>query len=83
MNKREIRKIAESIVRDLNNLENRSKTIQKLAYPYKEKQVEIVLNHLRQLIKQSNGQKECGHRNVIVDGHKGASCTDCDEDLSL
>ena len=53
MDKREIRKIAESIVRDLNNLENRSKTIQKLAYPYKEKQVEIVLNHLRDLNSQT------------------------------
>ena len=54
MDKIDIRKIAETIVRDLNNLDLRSKTIQKLAYPYKEKQVEIVLNHLRQLTKQSN-----------------------------
>ena len=44
----------------------------------------VMLQELeRHLSNQSGGQeKECGHRNVIVDGHKGASCTDCGEDLS-
>ncbi len=44
-----LREVVESIVRDLNNLELKSTTIQKIAFSYTEKQIEIVLNHLRRL----------------------------------
>lgn len=46
------RKIAESIVDGLSNLENRSTNIDKIAHSYRELQIEIVLNHLRHLAAQ-------------------------------
>lgn len=49
-----IRKVAESIIDGLNNLENRTKTIQKMAYSYRAMQIEIVLNHLRHLTSRSS-----------------------------
>ncbi len=48
-----IRKVAESIIVDLNNLEARTKTIQKIAHSYRAMQIEIVLNHLRPLSKSN------------------------------
>lgn len=45
----EMREIAESIVAGLNNLDTKSKAIDKIAHSYTSQQVEIVLNHLRQL----------------------------------
>ena len=55
MDKTEIRKVAKSIVRDLNNLDLRSKAVQKIAFSYTDKQVEIVFNHLRHLTTKSSG----------------------------
>ena len=54
MDKIEIRKVAECIVRDLNSLENRLKTVQKMAHSYTKMQIEIVLNHLRDLTPKTH-----------------------------
>jgi len=53
-----IKKVAEDIVNDLNSLENRTKAIQKLATPYKEKQIEIVSNHLHLLVSKAAQQNK-------------------------
>lgn len=50
----ELKNTAESIVRELNNLDLRTKTVQKIAFSYPKKQVEIVLNHLRYLLSSSS-----------------------------
>ena len=48
-----IKETAEDIVNGLNNLDNNTNTVQKIAYSYKDKQIEIVLLHLKRLsIKQ-------------------------------
>lgn len=44
-----IKKVAENILKDLYNLDHRTKTVQKIAYSYRDKQLEIILNHLREL----------------------------------
>ena len=76
----EIRKIAESIVNGLSNLENRTKTVQKIAYPYREKQVEIVLNHLRPLTNRSSragGTCDCPKPTILEKSY----CTQCGRDI--
>ena len=47
----DIEKIAESIVTGLNNLDNRITTVEKCAFKYREYQIEIVLNHLREMVQ--------------------------------
>lgn len=42
-------KVAENIVDDLNNLETRSRVVDKTSRSYKDLQIEIVLKHLRRL----------------------------------
>ena len=65
-----IRKVAESIVRDLNNLDLRSKTTQKIAYSYKDKQIEIVLNHLREVTNKSNRRDDrCSCSSALPEGY--------------
>ena len=76
----EIRKIAESIVDGLSNLENRTKTIQKMAYSYKEKQLEIVFNHLRHLTSRSSraaGACDCPKPTILEKSY----CTQCGRDI--
>jgi len=53
----EIRKIAESIVKGLNNFENKSSAIDKISHSYTDYQIEIVLEHLRHLTSVSPNTK--------------------------
>ena len=45
-----IRTVAESIVNGLDKLHNNSTTIDKINHSYKDIQIEIVLNHLREMM---------------------------------
>ncbi len=47
--------IAESIIKGLDNLDNQTKVTDKIAHKYRDKRIEIVLNHLRHLTSKCSG----------------------------
>ncbi len=65
-----LRKIANDIIKDLNNLENRATTIDKISHGYTATQRSVVIKHLRNIEERIDNQHKDKLLNLLAVIHR-------------